>query len=125
MASYSRLPHASPNLARGGWTLAQQSGVRRPRHAYTFERYVARSTLNTLGPALVIAFYLLIVAAYLLRYGRNDVLPTYPIDAQSVFFAWLILSIFVFDWAKSGLAGFEASALMNPKLAPSNAMQLM
>lgn len=42
-----------------------------------------------------------------------------------MFYAWVILSIFVLDWAKSGLAGFEASALMKPVLAPKTALQLM
>ena len=93
--------------------------------SYTFERYIARSILNTFGPALVTAFYLFIVCIYLLQPGVSDVVPTYPIDARGVFFAWLILSIFVLDWAKSGLAGFEASALMKRRLGPSHAMQLM
>lgn len=109
----------------GSRTSSQHQLVPGAASSYRFERYVARSTLNTLGPALVTAFYLFIVGVYLLRPGLNDVVPTYPIDARGIFFAWLILSIFVLDWAKSGLAGFEASALMKRKLAPSNAMQLM
>jgi len=55
----------------------------------------------------------------------NGVVPKRLNDANVVFFSWLILSIFLLDWAKSGLAGFEAAALMKPRLAPSNAMQLM
>jgi hypothetical protein len=69
--------------------------------------------------------YLFIVLVYLLRLGVNGIIPVYPIDAKGVFFAWLILSIFILDWAKSALAGFEASALMKRTFAPSSAKQLM
>ena len=96
-----------------------------PTSTYTLKRYILRSILNTLGPILVIAAYLFIVLVYLRRPSVNDVVPYYPFDPKGVFFAWLILSIFVLDWAKSGLAGFEASALMNQALAPRTAMQLM
>lgn len=96
-----------------------------PASTYTLKRYILRSILNTLGPILVIAVYLFIVLVYLRRPSVNDVVPFFPIDPKGVFFMWLIFSIFVLDWAKSGLAGFEASALMNQALAPRTAMQLM
>ncbi|KFY25909.1 hypothetical protein V491_01551 [Pseudogymnoascus sp. VKM F-3775] len=41
------------------------------------------------------------------------------------FFAWLILSIFVLDWAKFGISGFEATALMKPEYAPLDGRRLM
>jgi hypothetical protein len=78
-----------------------------------------------LGPILVTTFYLCIVFVYILRPSVNDVIPGYPIDPKGVFFAWVIFSIFVLDWAKSALAGFEASALMKPGLAPRSAQELM
>lgn len=92
---------------------------------YTFERYILRSTLNTVGSCLLTAFYLFIVYAYLLRPSENGIIPYFPVNARGVFYAWVILSVFVLDWAKSGLAGFEASALMKPVLAPKTALQLM
>ncbi|MCJ1365613.1 hypothetical protein MMC16_004738 [Acarospora aff. strigata] len=94
------------------------------RHLYIW-RYILRSTLNTLGSCVVTAFYLFIVCVYLLRPSVNDIIPYYPVNARGVFYAWLILSVFVLDWAKSGLAGFEASALMKPALAPKTALQLI
>src|SRR5271163_330666 len=92
---------------------------------YSFERHIARSVLNTLGPCLFTAFYLLIVCVYLLRPSVNGVIPYFPIPAQGLFFAFFVVSIFIFDWARSGIAGFEAAALMKPRLAPKNALQFM
>lgn len=92
---------------------------------YRLRRYYARSLLNILLPLLATGWYAFILFGYLLRPSVNEIVPKRPIDANVVFFSWLILSIFLLDWAKSGLAGFEAAALMKPKLAPSNAMQLM
>ncbi|KAL8947360.1 MAG: hypothetical protein Q9222_006351 [Ikaeria aurantiellina] len=92
---------------------------------YAFERYVPRALLNTLGPCLLILAYLFIVDTYLRRPSVNGIVPHYPIDAKIVFYAWLVLSVFVLDWAKSGLGGFEAGALMKPILAPRSAFQLM
>lgn len=62
---------------------------------------------------------------YLGRPAANDIVPRYPVDARWLFYSWLLLSIFILDWAKSAIAGFEASALMTRTLAPANAMQLM
>lgn len=76
-------------------------------------------------PLFATGWYAFIVFGYLLQPSVNGIVPKRPLDANIVFFSWLILSIFLLDWAKSGLAGFEAAALMKPKLAPSNAMQLM
>ncbi|KAL9598749.1 MAG: hypothetical protein Q9219_004307 [cf. Caloplaca sp. 3 TL-2023] len=92
---------------------------------YTLQRYYARSLLNTLLPLVATAWYAFIVFGYLLQPSVNGIVPERSVDANVVFFSWLILSIFLLDWAKSGLAGFEAAALMKPGLAPSNAMQLM
>lgn len=61
----------------------------------------------------------------MLRPASNDVIPNRIVPAKGVFYAWVILSIFLLDWAKSGLAGFEAAALMKPSLAPANAMRLL
>ncbi|KAI1813520.1 hypothetical protein GGS20DRAFT_552884 [Poronia punctata] len=97
----------------------------RPRAVYHFKRYISRSMLNVLAPLFILGFFIFIVAVYFERPAVNGIIPHRPLDANTVFFAWLILSIFVLDWAKSGLAGFEAAALMNPRLAPADARQLM
>ncbi|KAL8929811.1 MAG: hypothetical protein Q9208_000955 [Pyrenodesmia sp. 3 TL-2023] len=92
---------------------------------YSLQRYYARSLLNTLLPLFATGWYAFIVFGYLLQPSVNGIVPKRSLDANVIFFSWLILSIFLLDWAKSGLAGFEAAALMKPRLAPSNAMQLM
>ncbi|KAL8856074.1 MAG: hypothetical protein Q9178_007330 [Gyalolechia marmorata] len=119
----SRLP--PKNAIRHSSNSSQLNLVYSDTNTYSFERYIPRSVLNTLGPFLLTAFYLFIVFVYLLRPSVNDVVAYFPVDARTVFYAWLILSVFVLDWAKSGLAGFEASALMKPSLAPKTALQLM
>lgn len=82
--------------------------------SYRFERYIFRAVLNALGPVIVTLFYFLILRYYLWEPAENGIIPSRPVDSRGVFFAWLILSIFVLDWAKSGLAGFEAATLMKP-----------
>ena len=93
--------------------------------SYTFKRYTTRAIFNVLGAVSIKFFYLFIVFVYLCRTATNEIIPGYPINARGVLYAWLILSIFVLDWATSAIAGFEASSLTKPRLAPSNAMQLM
>lgn len=92
---------------------------------YKFQRHIRRSLLNTLGPVAVTGFYLFIVLEYLSRPSLNNISPSRVIDGKGVFYAFFILSVFVLEWAKSGLAGFEAWALMQPRFAPANANQLM
>jgi hypothetical protein len=104
---------------------SQVSLVTTATSTYALERYIPRAALNILGQCLFTALYLFIVLTYLLRPAVNDVIPWLPIEAKGVFYAWLVLSIFVLDWAKSSLAGFEGSCLMKDSLAPRNAMQLM
>jgi hypothetical protein len=93
--------------------------------SYRLRRYPGRGLLNILGPTFVLGFYMYIVFEYLLRPQSNGVIASRLIPGKGIFFAWLILSIFLLDWAKSGVAGFEAYGLMQPRLAPSTAMQLM
>jgi hypothetical protein len=95
------------------------------RSRFRTRRYIARAILNTLGPAAVTGFYVFIVVEYLWRPSVNNIIPWRPFDAKAVFFAWLILSIFLLDWARSGIAGFEAAVLMKPTLALTRADQLM
>ncbi|KFY82711.1 hypothetical protein V500_10373 [Pseudogymnoascus sp. VKM F-4518 (FW-2643)] len=93
--------------------------------SYRFERYIFRAVLNALGPVIVTLFYFLILRYYLWEPAENGIIPSRPVNSRGVFFAWLILSIFVLDWAKSGLAGFEATALMKPEYAPLDGRKFM
>lgn len=81
--------------------------------------------MNTLGPVAVTGFYFFIALEYLSRPSVNDISPSRILSGKGVFYAFFILSVFVLEWAKSGLAGFEAWALKQPWLAPANANQLM
>lgn len=101
--------------------LADQQGG----STYKFQRYIRRSLLNTLGPVAVTGFYFFICVEYLSRPSVNNISPSRVLSGKGVFYAFFILSVFVLEWAKSGLAGFEAWALMQPRLAPANANQLM
>ncbi|THY73003.1 hypothetical protein D6C95_10174, partial [Aureobasidium pullulans] len=92
---------------------------------YTMKQYMRRWIANTFGPPLVTISYLLIARYYLCVPPVNDVIDPPSLSAGAVFYAWLILSIFALDWAKSALAGFEAWALMDPRLAPRTALQLI
>lgn len=52
--------------------------------------------------------------------------PQHKIDAKIVFYAWIIVSIFLLEWLKTALAWFEAAVVLNhPSWAPSNEAQLM
>ncbi|KAI0397247.1 hypothetical protein F5Y17DRAFT_390650 [Xylariaceae sp. FL0594] len=120
-STYSEIPHLGPEEGEA----LNAARHARPTAVYYFKRYIPRALLNVLAPLLILGFYLFIVGQYFQRPAINGIIPSRPLDANAVFFAWLILSIFVLDWAKSGIAGFEAAALMTPSLAPSNARQLM
>lgn len=113
------LQHDVP-LDEGALPLSESSAT-----SYRFERYIFRAVLNALGPVIVTLFYFLILRYYLWEPAENDIIPSRPVDSRGVFFAWLILSIFVLDWAKSGLAGFEATALMKPEYAPLDGRKFM
>ncbi|KAH8681922.1 hypothetical protein BX600DRAFT_544384 [Xylariales sp. PMI_506] len=104
-------------------TLMNHQG--RTNAQYKFRRYIPRAVLNTLGPLFVLGLYLFISFEYLAAPASNGVMPPRPLSANIVFYAWWLLNIFVLDWAKSGIAGFEAAALGWPSLAPTNARQLI
>jgi hypothetical protein len=89
------------------------------------QRHLVRAALNVIGPILVLGLYMFIVFEYIERPQEHGVSPRRVISAEAVFFAWVILSIFLLEWARSTLAGFEAAALMKPSLAPRTASQLM
>ncbi|KAI9783701.1 MAG: hypothetical protein M1839_003549 [Geoglossum umbratile] len=92
---------------------------------YSLRRFTVRALVNTIGPVFVAGWYLFIVHVYLRRPSINGVIQGYPIDAASMFYAWAFLSVFVLDWAKSGLAGAEASSIMTRAWAPNDALRLM
>ncbi|KAI1824682.1 hypothetical protein F4861DRAFT_505244 [Xylaria intraflava] len=117
---YSVVPHLDPEEAE-----ALHQPVEGPAGSYHFRRYIPRTLLNILGPLFILSFYIFIVVVYLQTPARNGIIPSRILDANAAFFAWLIIGIFVLDWAKSGIAGFEAAALMSPGWAPSDAHQLM
>lgn len=92
---------------------------------YQLRRYKWRTFLSLIGPLLVLGFYAFICFQYLNRPAENDIVPEKALDARWVYYAWFITVVFILDWARTGLANFEAAALMHPRLAPTSAMELM
>ena len=92
---------------------------------YSLRRHKIRTFLNTVGPLLLFGYFAFICLFYLNRPPINGVVETKTIDARWVFYSWILISIFALDWAKTALANVEAAAVMNPKFAPSTAMEFM
>lgn len=92
---------------------------------YRLRRYKWRTFLNVVGPSLVLAYYAFICIHFLTRPPVNDIVPATRVNALWIYYSWIVLSVFILDWARSALANLEATALMNPRLAPHSAMELM
>lgn len=92
---------------------------------YRLRRFRWRTFLSIIGPLAVTAFYGLICFRYLAHPPKNGIAPHRILDARWVFYGWFIVVVLILDWARTGLANFEAAALMHPYLAPDSAMQLM
>lgn len=84
-----------------------------------------RPLVNLFGPLIVVLYYAFTVWHYLRRPAVNGIIPNRIIDSKTVFYTWIIVVIFLLDWAKLGLAGFETAALMQPALMPLDARQLL
>ena len=92
---------------------------------YRLRRYKWRTFLNIVGPSLVLAFYAFICIHFLSKPPVNDIVPATRVNALWINYSWMVLSVFILDWARSALANLEATALMNASLAPHSAMELM
>lgn len=92
---------------------------------YQLRRYKWRTFLNILGPSLVLGYYSFVCVYFLANPPLNNIVSSSRVDGRWIFYLWFIISIFILDWARSGLANIEASALMHPGLAPESAMELM
>lgn len=92
---------------------------------YRLRNYRLRSVLTICGPLAVLSLYVYICIYFLFRPPVNDVVVSSNINGNWIFYAWFLVSIFMLDWARVGLANMEACALMLPSLAPTTAMQLM
>ncbi|TGJ79636.1 hypothetical protein E0Z10_g9134 [Xylaria hypoxylon] len=113
--------HVSPTTSRRPDRLSQADQA----ISLASKRNIAITTLTVVWPILVFLVYVFIVFHYLLRGQVNGIVAEHKIDAKMVFFAWLILSIFILDWLHSSLAWFEAAVILNyPSWAPSNETQL-
>ncbi len=109
--------------------LLRLGAARRPEstfpYRYRLRRYRWRAFLGIVGPLLVIGFYAFICGRYLLHPAQNGVVTVSTIDARWVYYAWFVTVVFILDWAKTGLANIEATAIMDRRLAPNTAMELM
>lgn len=101
------------------WQSAQNPGE------YHLKRYLWRSFLTIAGPLVVLAFYAFICFHFLAHPLANNIFPSQTVNATWVYYCWFLISVFILEWARTGLANIEASALMMPHLAPSTAKELM
>lgn len=92
---------------------------------YLLKRYLWRSFLTIVGPLMVLGFYTFICFYFLADPLSNSIFPSSSLNANWVYFCWFLISVFVLDWARTGLANIEASALMLPHMAPSTARDLL
>jgi hypothetical protein len=92
---------------------------------YRLKRYLWRSFLTIAAPLVVLVFYAFICFHFLAHPLSNNVFPSSAVNAIWVYYCWFLISVFILDWARTGLANIEASALMTPYLAPSTARELM
>lgn len=96
-----------------------------PESTYCIRRYLWRSFLTFLGPLAAVAFFVWICLYFIQHPPVNDIVESTHIDGNWVFYAWFLISVLMLDWARTGLANIEACALMDPRFAPTSAMQLM
>lgn len=92
---------------------------------YRLRRYKWRTFLNISGPLLVLGYYAFVCFYFLANPPLNNIVPVSQVDGRWIFYGWIIISIFILDWARSGLANIEATALMHSSFAPESAMELM
>jgi hypothetical protein len=88
------------------------------------QHYWLRALLSVLGPIVLVLLYVLIITGYLIRPAVNDIKTGWG-KSRLVFYGWFVIGVFALDWAKDGIAGAEAAALMRRTLAPRNTRQLM
>jgi hypothetical protein len=92
---------------------------------YHLKHYIWRSFLTVTAPLAVLAFYAFICFHFLAYPLANNVFAFTTVDAIWIYYSWFLLAVFSLDWARTGLANIEASALMVPLLAPLTARELM
>ncbi|KAI1429652.1 hypothetical protein F5Y12DRAFT_415450 [Xylaria sp. FL1777] len=91
----------------------------------TRKRNIVITIWTILWPILLLLLYVVVVFHYLLREQVNGIVADHKINAKIIFFAWIILSVFILEWLKTSLAWFEAAIILNhPSWAPSNEAQL-
>jgi hypothetical protein len=112
---------------RSGYAAVPQKSALFPssKAKYRLKRYLWRSFLTIAGPLMVLAFYTFICFHFLVHPLSNNIFPSTTVSAVWAYYGWLLISVFIMEWARSGLANIEASALMMPHLAPSTAGELM
>lgn len=109
--------HPSPSLQKSSHAASDST--------YHLKNYLWRSFLTFTGPLVLWAFYAYLCFAFLAIPPVNGIVSSVKGDARWVYYAWFVVAIFALDWARAGLANVEAAALMNPRLAPITASELM
>jgi hypothetical protein len=92
--------------------------------SYRMSRYLWRASLGIVGPCALLGLFTFISVYFLDRQPQNEILTRSTCDATTAFYIWFVAAVFTLEWARTALANFQATALMIPTLAPTNAMTL-
>ncbi|KAK3376273.1 hypothetical protein B0T24DRAFT_665270 [Lasiosphaeria ovina] len=97
------------------------------RPSYPLRRFYLRGLVAILVPTAVAAYFVAIWLAYINPGGgeQGGPLTIGRPGGLLIFYSWFVIGTLGLGLAEYGLAGVEASMLMEPGWAASNAMQLM
>jgi len=100
-------------------------GVDEPGVGYKLRRFPLRGVIGIFIPLMVTALYIVIWSLYLVPAD-----PNYPAQVGlpgvlTMFYLWFVISTIGLNISVHGLAGVEASMLMEPHCGASDAMQFL
>jgi hypothetical protein len=131
-ASYRPLPRASPGENTQAVNIASEDQSPELPHITANDsapppgwKFSIRAIFTILGSFVYTGLYAAIVFVYLQRRGTNGIVKHYVVDARIVTYLWFVASVFVLDWARIGLTGFEAAGLTSRLFAPRTALNFM
>ncbi|KAF8242890.1 hypothetical protein K440DRAFT_638170 [Wilcoxina mikolae CBS 423.85] len=105
--------------------LSANSGVDEPGVGYKLRRFPLRGPIGIFIPFMVTGLYIGIWSLYLVPADPNNPIHVSPPGALTIFYSWFVISTIGLNISVYGLAGVEASMLMEPDWCASNAMQLV
>lgn len=95
------------------------------RVGYLLRRFYLRNLIAILVPAAIAAYFIAIWLLYIDERDQQGPLKHGRPGALTVFYSWFVIGTIGLNLAEYGLAGVEASMLMEPRWRPRNALQVM